>query len=136
MSKIAMLIVASCTLFWGTNFENDRHVGKWSGEDNGDFGSMILDAEGYATFEFDGRTMGGNGKTGERSLEYKIDYNTDPIEIDFIMKNVADASELGRLRGIIEFLTKDQMKLAIQFDPSASRPTDFAANAITLNRVE
>ncbi|MFD1063947.1 hypothetical protein ACFQ1Q_11880 [Winogradskyella litorisediminis] len=120
-----------------TKIEDKSYVGKWKGEDKGDIGFLILSKEGYATFEFEGQAMGGksyNHKGIEASMKYIVNTSSKPYAIDFIITNLSNDEELGRLIGIIEMNDKSTMKMALTFGGGSERPSDFSQDAITFNR--
>ncbi|GAB5523142.1 MAG: hypothetical protein Roseis2KO_10140 [Roseivirga sp.] len=120
------LLVISLLLNFSSQTSNTRHLGKWAGDDGVQSGFLILDEEGYATLKADGQVMGGKSAVVggiEAYMLYTIDYQYKPIEIDFIIHRLADDQEMGRLKGIIEFMDDNTLKLAMGF--SGDRPEDF-----------
>lgn len=115
---------------------NNKHLGEWEGDDGSDVGYLILDEEGYATLKADGQVMGGKSAIVggvEAYMLYEIDYESSPIEIDFIIHNLADDEEMGRLKGILEFIDDNTLKLALGFQ--GSRPENFGgSDAIVFTR--
>ncbi|TCK68649.1 hypothetical protein DFQ05_0157 [Winogradskyella wandonensis] len=134
--KLALLF-SVLFLFSSFNIDSDKsYVGKWKGKDKGDIGFITLSSDNYATFEFEGRVMGGKSYMQQglnAAMTYTVDESTKPYKIDFIMINKENNSELGRLLGIINMITPDEMEMAIGFDGS-SRPSDFSSNNITFYR--
>ncbi len=105
---------------------NDKHLGEWESDDGYDVGYLILDEEGYATLKADGQVMGGKSAIVggvEAYMLYEIDYDSSPIEIDFIIHNLADDEEMGRLKGIMRFIDDNSLKLVLGF--KGKRPESF-----------
>lgn len=123
---IRYLLVISLLLNFQPQTANNKHLGKWAGDDGVRSGFLILDEEGYATLKADGQVMGGKSAVVggvEAYMLYTIDYQSTPIEIDFIIHRLADDQEMGRLKGIVEFKGDNSLKLAMGF--SGDRPEDF-----------
>ncbi|MBN1950756.1 MAG: hypothetical protein JW801_06105 [Bacteroidales bacterium] len=117
-----LLLLVTCAVF-----SQGKHVGIWKGTSDGEVGFFKFDADGYATITTDGETMGGKDFIVEDThvkLTYTIDYSLAPHHIDFVLTTLDDAEEFGRFIGIIEFLSKDEMKIRIDFN-NEGRPTDF-----------
>lgn len=117
-----------CLFFCAFTDLNDKHVGKWIGEDKGSFGYLILDEDGFASFEIKGKSYGGkesirNGK--KVKMSYIINYSTKPIYIDFIISEIGTNSIQIKFTGIIQFKTENKMKIALQFNPNLERPSSF-----------
>ncbi|MCR9182540.1 MAG: hypothetical protein NXH73_06410 [Flavobacteriaceae bacterium] len=112
-------------------------IGKWNAEDESGFGSFTFDEEGYTIIETEGTILGGkkferNGK--EFSLKYKIDYNTNPIELDLTFTGLKDGQQL-----IWYFILKinNQNEIVIARGMDGKRPDSFIeSDYIILNRVE
>lgn len=137
-TSIALLFM----LFTSVAFAQDKHVGLWKGTSDGEVGYFELDSEGYAKITTDGETMGGKDFIVEdihAKLTYTVDYSADPHPIDFILATVEDSEEFGRFIGIIQFISKDEMKIRIDFE-NTGRPTDFLPegneNTILLKKVK
>jgi hypothetical protein len=133
-----LLILVMVTSF---SIPPGKHVGTWKGEDSKDkIGSLVLDSSGYATLLVDNETLGGkdfemNGIKAE--CKYKIDYSKEPIWLDIVMYNKESQHEMGRLKGIIKFITDNKIMYRINFE--GERYTRFdpndKENTIVLNRV-
>ncbi|MBU2922323.1 hypothetical protein KO504_13300 [Winogradskyella psychrotolerans] len=124
------------TLLLNTTTNTNDFIGKWKGEDKNEIGYIIFDDEGYASFEINGQTIGGkeffmNGKKGK--MTYTINYDTNPIEVDFTMTKI-ESGESKKMLGIAEFTDEDTLKFNINFD--AARPTEFDDDSIILTRVK
>lgn len=138
MKKILLLFIIAPLLSFNTIDLEKNIVGKWKGEDEkNQIGLINFDKEGYASFEIDGRVMGGkefdaNGEKG--SMTYSVNYDANPITIDVTMTLMASKTERQMLF-IAEFKDDDTLVLASNFNPE--RPTEFNAdNSITLHRVK
>jgi len=119
-----------------TTSQKEDFIGKWTGEDQGEIGFIIFDDEGYAAFEVEGQILGGkeffmNGKKGK--MTYTINYETNPIEVDFTMTKI-ESGESKIILGIAEFTDKNTMTFDMTFD--TERPSEFGDNSITLKRVK
>ena len=119
-----------------TTSQKEDFIGKWTGEDQGEIGFIIFDDEGYASFEVEGQILGGkeffmNGKKGK--MTYTINYETNPIEVDFTMTKI-ESGESKIILGIAEFTDEDTMTFDMTFD--TERPSEFGDNSITLKRVK
>jgi uncharacterized protein (TIGR03067 family) len=109
-------------------------VGKWVGEDQNELGAIIFDDEGYAAFEVGGQIMGGKefymkGQKGK--MTYSINYDTIPVEIDFVLTKI-QSGESKTILGIAEFTDDDTMSFNINFN--GPRPTSFEEDTIVLRR--
>lgn len=141
--KILKALSLSAVLFmfltsFAASVGDSAHVGLWKGEDKGDMGYLELTSDGYATFEFQGEKMGGKSYYNdglELAMTYEIDNKKTPAHIDFIMIDKSENSELGRLKGIIDMKSRDQLNLAIGFG-GGSRPADFTVDALLFTRVK
>ena len=134
-----LAICVSFLLLAFTTTKDQRYVGKWKGQDQGDIGFLTLSEDRYATFQFEDGIWGGRKyKHGGiiASLKYKVNTNKTPSEINFIIWDKKKAIEVGRLRGIIKLNGDNEMQMAINFSGSTSRPKDFSTNNITFKRVK
>jgi hypothetical protein len=135
MRKLCILFLALSFLSFIPKTETNQFVGRWTGEDNGDIGYMVFDAEGYAPFEIKGQVFGGKeftlqGKKG--SMMYEINNTTKPIEVDFIVTQL-ETGEQKRMLCIAKFTDANNMRFAMGFNNT--RPTEFTElNAIRLKR--
>tara|TARA_R110001632_G_scaffold39718_2_gene99330 strand:+ start:6481 stop:6903 length:423 start_codon:yes stop_codon:yes gene_type:complete len=137
LKKISLFLFLLITLSSFTS-STELYKGKWKGEDKGDIGLFILSDDGYATFETDGKVMGGKSYVqngAEASMEYEVNEKVKPFTIDFIIKFNKNKKELGRLKGILKILDNDKMLLSIGFG-GAPRPKNFEKDVITLNRIK
>lgn len=138
LKKLSFALVTLLLLFSFTA-PGGEHVGKWKGQDKGDIGFLTLTKDGYATFEFNGQTMGGksyNHQGVNAAMKYTVNNGTSPTGIDFIIYDNDAKAELGRLKGIIKMNNKNEMQMAITFGGGAGRPTDFSSDAIVFDRVK
>ena len=116
-------------------------IGKWQGTEKSVYGFVILDTLGYATLGMGGDTMGGKEFLADSipaRMIYKVDYSSNPKTIDFIVEEIDDNSELGRLMGIFDLINDHQIKIRLNFD-SDVRPVNFEpegnADTAIFNRV-
>ena len=137
MKKIFLLLLITPLLSLKSIDPTTKFIGKWTGEDKDEVGYILFDNEGYATFEIQGKTIGGkefimNGKKGK--MTFKINRNVKPIEIDFTITKL-ETGEEKTLLCIAEFKDDNHMLFASNFDEN--RPTEFnETNSISLTRVE
>ena len=97
-------------------------AGRWSGtDDKGITATFDLDTEGYATLVMKGERLGGH-PAGGPSLRYRVDGSHSPAWIDFIMVD-PQGQERARLKGLVERLAADQIRLRLDF--SGERPKGF-----------
>ncbi|AXG71611.1 hypothetical protein KORDIASMS9_03868 [Kordia sp. SMS9] len=138
LKKLSFALVALLLLFSFTAPEGD-YVGKWKGKDKGDIGFLTLSSDGYATFEFNGQTMGGksyNHQGVNAAMKYTVNSGMSPKGIDFIIIDNKANKELGRLKGIINMKSRNEMQMAMTFGGGTGRPTDFSNDAIVFDRVK
>jgi|SRR6478735_135561 len=124
--KVLIALVALIFIFSFTPTKN-QHVGTWKGVDEGVTAYFIFDSAGFATFQFDGKNIGGRSFVMEGTtaqMTYVIDYTTKPISIDLIVSAVKTGEEIQRAKGIVEFVSAEKMKVNIDF-LSKGRPTSF-----------
>lgn len=123
---IRFTMVISFFLFQFSQNQETKHLGTWEGDDGTEVGYLILDKEGYATLKANGQVMGGKSTVVggmEAYMLFEIDYQSTPVEIDFVIYKLADDGEMGRLKGILEFIGDNNMKLALGY--SGDRPENF-----------
>lgn len=138
LKKLSFALVTLMLLFSFTAPESE-HVGRWKGQDKGDIGFLTLSKDGYATFEFNGQTLGGKSydhQGRKAAMKYTVNNGTSPKAIDFIIVENKSGDELGRLKGIINMKSRNEMQMALRFGGGAGRPTDFSEDAIIFNRVK
>jgi len=135
MKKIFLLFLLIPLLSFNSGKLNI--VGKWKGEDKKEIGYMIFDADGYASIEMGGQTVGGrefvlNGKKG--SMAYSINLDTEPVKIDLTITLLETKKQMKMLY-IAKFLDEKTMILASNFN--SERPIEFNSdNSIKMQRVE
>ena len=109
-------------------------VGRWSGEDQNEIGSIIFEEDGYAAFEIQGQILGGKEfyMSGEKGkMTYSINYETTPIEVDFTLTKV-ESGESKQILAILEFENDNTLNFNLSFD--GPRPSEFDDNSIVLTR--
>jgi len=137
MKKLIALLFIIPLISFDTIQEPSDFLGRWTGEDKGNIGFINFDKEGYASFEIQGQVIGGKeflleGKKG--SMTYKVNMDTDPIEIDFTITKL-ETKEERKLLAIVKAIDKDSILIAMNF--GGARPTNFDSdNAMTLKRVK
>jgi len=138
LKKLSFALVTLLLLYSFTT-PGGEHVGKWKGKDKGDIGFLTLTSDGFATFEFNGQTMGGksyNHQGVNAAMKYTVNNGTSPTSIDFIIFDNDAERELGRLKGIIKMKSRNEMQMAMTFGGGTGRPTDFSADAIVFDRIK
>lgn len=112
-------------------------IGKWYGggvdKDDNDKGYMVFDEEGGAVLIIDGETIGGAGfeiRGTDIQLNYEVDEDNNPAHLDFILST--SGTEVGRMKGIINFSDDDSFKVNISFEPDTPRPTSFDEGDVAL----
>ncbi len=102
-------------------------VGKWKGEDGGEVGFITFDKKGYVTFFIRDQEIGGKKYLSEGVLYdmlYETDESAEPYKIDFVIKLIADGSEISRMPGIYKLIDQNTLVINMKFDGSV-RPTQF-----------
>lgn len=116
-----------------------QHIGLWKGTDQGEFGYLNIDPEGFAFFIIENDTLGGKAFTMDKVeyfMRYDITYDTLPNTIDFVLYTKADKLELKRLPGIFKFDGEDKMILCVNFNGN-ERPVEYTEDGtIVLEREE
>jgi len=131
MKKVFILLLVIPLLSFQNSQIPKEFIGSWKGEDKGEVGSIIFDANGYATFVIDGQKIGGkefvlSGKKG--NMTYTINSKVSPIQIDFKITKL-ESGESKRILAIAEFFDNNTLKVAINLDKD--RPINFEGdNAI------
>lgn len=138
MKKLVFLFITIVSLSSFTTRDTKIDiVGKWIGEENGDVGYFLFDEEGYATLETQGQIIGGkeflmNGK--KCSMSYTVNYDAEPIEIDFTL-NILETKSEKKMLFIAKAIDNNTLKLASSFNHV--RPKEFnEINSIILKRVK
>ena len=115
----------------------DQLIGKWKGEDGKEIGYVTFDAQDYATFEINGRIIGGKefnfeGKIGMMKYEI-ISQEKELIKLDFVVTVFEKTKKVKRLMGIFKVIDYHTIEVALGFNDI--RPTEFNTdNSITLKR--
>jgi len=129
---LTLLILSSCLT---VTAQHDKLIGTWTGEDQGEVGSVIFDAEGYCAFVIAGELMGGkefelDGEMG--SMSYILEGEEEPIKVTMTMTKLASGDSVN-MYGLIRFKDPDTIEFALG---SPGRPvTAFTAeNSIILKR--
>ncbi|MBF4983775.1 hypothetical protein FNJ87_05315 [Nonlabens mediterrranea] len=134
LTAVLLILLTSFTTLVG----DSPYVGRWKGEAKSNIGFLELTSDGYAVLEFNGSKMGGksyyhDGK--ELAMTYQIDDKQSPVAIDLIRIDKSDDTEVGRLKGILETKSKDQLHIALGFGRE-DRPTDYTTGALLFSRVK
>jgi hypothetical protein len=130
------------SFFSPDSFCQNSHIGFWKGVENGEIGYVKITENGFALFIIGSDSMGGEKFTVngvDAKMTYRFDYNTKPIQVDFIVVRLDDNQEVGRLLGIVEFIGDTKIKIRFSFD-NPERPIDFMpegnSDTIILEKVE
>jgi hypothetical protein len=119
-----------------TSSENNI-IGEWKSEDDSGFGYFIFKDDGSAIIETEDNILGGENfvRNGMKfSLDYKIVYETKPIEIDLTFTELKSGQQLI-WPGIVKFNNKNEIVLAIGQD--GKRPDNFiTADYAVFKRIE
>ena len=112
-------------------------IGKWKSEDETGFGYFTFKKDGSTIIETEDEILGGESfeRNGMKfSLEYKIAYETKPIELDLIFTELKSGQKLI-WPCIIRFNDKNEIVLARGIN--GKRPNNFVTSDYTiLNRIE
>ena len=98
---------------------DERHIGEWKGTDNsGKLTSLILDKSNHAVLVFGNQVIGGKEfelKKIKAECKYDIDYSKNPIWLDLVIYEQGKTQELGRLKGIVRFITDNKIEYRLNF---------------------
>lgn len=112
-------------------------TGKWKSKNSTEFGYFTFEKDGFALIETEDKVIGGkkfeqNGMTF--SLEFKINYNSNPIELDLIFTELINNQKLI-WPCLVKIIDKDEIILARGKDNK--RPDNFDNfDSIVLKRIE
>ena len=116
-----ILIVTLSSSFSPIN-ENTKFsiIGKWvTQDDKGNLMSFTFKEDGH----YEMNTPEGTQKTDKKAdLSYVFDQSKSPMWIDLIMKNKKDERMTLTLKGIVEIVDNDNIKMNMGGD---ERPSDF-----------
>jgi hypothetical protein len=119
----------------------EKHIGEWKGESKGEVGSLILDKTKHAVLVIGNEVIGGDDFViqGDKQgvCKYEIDYSKNPIWLDIVIYEKGKSEELGRLKGIVRFLTDSKMEYRIGFEGKRFENFDpeDQENTIVLDKV-
>ena len=135
MKKYILLLLLVPALSFNLKSDKNDIIGKWSGKDKNEIGTITFDSEGYATIELGGKLIGGKKfKMGDKSAKMTYNYYADknPVEINLIMSEL-DGKHIRTIYLFAEFKNKDTIKVA--FLRNKNGPREFNDdNSIILNR--
>jgi hypothetical protein len=93
------------------------HVGEWKGVDSqGKQTSLILNGDNSAILINGNEVLGGvDFKLEDKKINvrYEVDYERDPIWLDLVFYGGEEDKEMGRLFGIVRFLTETKIEYRI-----------------------
>jgi len=137
--KIQFLICFISLCFFTLSIHAQSFKGTWTGESNGEVGTMSFDKKGYVAFIIDGEKVGGKEYIAEGvklSMRYEYNEAIEPHTMDFII--LMGEEELVRMLGIYKFIDKDTFILNMDFE-GKDRPLAFDEddkNQVTLKKMK
>lgn len=135
MKKYILLLLLVSTLSFNLKSDKNDIIGKWSGKDKNQIGSIIFDSEGYVTIELGGEIIGGEKfKMGDKLAKMTYIYydNKNPVEINLIMSEL-DGKHIRTIYLFAEFKNKNTIKVAFLRNKNDTREFNDD-NSIILNR--
>ncbi|WP_400079864.1 hypothetical protein [Winogradskyella sp. R77965] len=139
MKKIFLLLIFGLTLT-SCNSKNEKSefdiIGNWKGEDQQEIGYFTFNSDGFVIIEMEDGIIG--GKRFEKkgipfSLHYKVEYKTEPKQIDLVFTNLDKGNQMT-WNCIFEIINEDKIKFT-RGTNNAPRPIDFkSSETIILNR--
>jgi uncharacterized protein (TIGR03067 family) len=116
----AILITLFCSSFSPSSDPKFSIIGKWSTlDEKGNIMSFTFKEDGH----YEMSTPEGTQKTDKKAeLTYVFDQTKSPIWIDLIMKNKKDERMTLVIKGIVEIVDQDNIKMNMGGD---ERPSDF-----------
>ena len=138
---IAVIVVSTAFIsFNGCSNAEEKHIGEWKGESEGEMGSLVLDKTNHAVFVIGNKVLGGDnfdiqGKKGK--CKYEIDYSKNPIRLDIVIYEQDKTEEIARFKGIVRFITDNKIEYRLAFDGNRFEnfDPDDKVNTIVLDRV-
>jgi len=118
-STIILILISSFT------HSDNKLIGKWKNDNDGSVTYYTFDKEGYATIENNEIAIGGRSSISNGvkfKMTYVVNYETTPIELDIISTDLSTGAEITRMKGIVEFISADKIKMLLGTE---SRPTEF-----------
>jgi hypothetical protein len=135
MKKYLVLLLLIPSLSFNLTQNKVDIVGKWTGKDINEIGSITFESNGYARIEVRGRSMGGKlFKLGDKWAEMTYKYYSDknPKEIDIVISE-RNGTHINTLYLFAEFIDENTMKSA--FRKSKDQPKIFTdKNSVILTR--
>ena len=127
MYKFSLSIIISLT-FLHTAIAQDAHIGTWHATDDGKLGYVKFAEDGFAWFIVDDNPIGGPAfmlDSVECNLTYTINYDVNPYQVDFVVKDNDSQSVVEYLKGIFVFqINQTQMWLCLDYS-GKGRPAKF-----------
>ena len=116
------------------NFTEDFNIiGKWKSEDETGYMSFTFDSTGYAVIETEDRVIGEKRfeqKGMEFSLNYEIDYDTVPIQMDLTFTELKSGSQM--VWPCIFKIISNKKILFARGTNNGQRPKDFNGSDYTI----
>lgn len=122
---IKLFLVAFCCVSFQSQNPPFSIVGKWQTiDEKGNLMSFEFKKDGH----YEMTTSEGTQKTDKKAeLTYVFDQSKSPFWIDLILRNKKDSRMTLTLKGILEVIDKDNIKINIG---GIDRPTDFFGNKV------
>jgi hypothetical protein len=99
---------------------DERHIGEWKGTDyTGKSATLILDKSNHAVLVQDNQVIGGKEfelNKIKAECKYDIDYAKNPLWLDLVIYEQGKTEELGRLKGIVRFITDNKIEYRLNFN--------------------
>ncbi len=113
-------------------------IGTWQSnfDDENTFGTLIFNANGSVVIEAGEVILNeenGIGKGKFAQMIYKLDITKIPHQLDIMMTNNETKSDKTILKAIVQFTSKNKMKIAIDL---IDRPLEFSSeNSMSFSRI-
>ena len=99
---------------------DESHIGEWKGTDyTGKSATLILDKSNHAVLIQDNQViMGKEFELNKIKAEckYDIDYSKNPLWLDLVIYEQGKTKEIGRVKGIVRFITDNKIEYRLNFN--------------------
>lgn len=136
LSGINIVLIA-CIFLFSCADSKSRHIGEWSNNDGGRNWVVKFTPDSLVQILDDSiPVLGGpyyklnDGQPG--TCRFEIDYTKNPIWLDVVVFPKDQKMEIGRIKGIVRFISSDKMEWRI--NPTGERFKNFdnqAPNEVT-----
>lgn len=127
--KIGLVLLSSwLSLSMIAQIDNTLHLGGWEGYDGEQVSQFhfLLDDRMFVIYDKDTIGLKPYQRFGEKVvMYYTINYQTTPYEVDFIIEQVDGEKEVGRIKGIMDFVNDKRCKILMNDEPGGERPVTF-----------